>query len=62
MLYHKWRLGITLDREPWRKVSGQDIPPTYYVRPGEPTPLQTATNKRNRTDCFFGSSTSVTNS
>lgn len=51
MLCHRWRMAITLDREPRRKVSGKDIPPTHYVRPGEPTPLQTATNKRNRTHC-----------
>lgn len=38
MLCHRWRMAITLDREPRRKVSGKDIPPTYYVRPGEPTP------------------------
>ena len=59
MLCHQWRMGITLDREPRRKVSGKDIPPTYFGRLGEPTPLQPTTNKSDRTRCSFGSSTSM---
>lgn len=65
MLYHKWRMGITPDRDHQRRVSGKDvspISPTSCVRLGESTPLQATEKKKKRNRIVhFGSSTSVTN-